>query len=298
MLKLYRQFSYITVGGIPAFFMIGGSMELDQNNIISTINKYLFEENLELYDINIVNFPNISKIEVYVYSSSSLDYKTIERLNFQIQRLLEEINIQKGTYKLIVSSPGIERLLKTNRHYEISQQELIKVKLIEPFFLDKDLSFSTGIGYSEKDYSDTAAYNLNVFNINAGLNYPIIDDLYHDISLEYDLKDYEVTNASLVSSSIAASEGTNANFYLNNRLTYNKLNSFIRPTKGSSIQYVNVLSPITNSTNGIIKNIFQYKKYIPLNRVESKIKNILIKDNQKKLKTIYILLFMINIMFG
>ena len=107
-------------------------MELDQNNIISTINKYLFEENLELYDINIVNFPNISKIEVYVYSSSSLDYKTIERLNFQIQRLLEEFNIQKGTYELIVSSPGIERLLKTNRHYEISQQELIKVKLIEP----------------------------------------------------------------------------------------------------------------------------------------------------------------------
>ena len=122
----------MTVGGIPTFFMIGGSMELDQNNIISTINKYLFEENLELYDINIVNFPNISKIEVYVYSSSSLDYKTIERLNFQIQRLLEEINIQKGTYELIVSSPGIERLLKTNRHYEISQQEIIKVKLIEP----------------------------------------------------------------------------------------------------------------------------------------------------------------------
>ena len=107
-------------------------MELDQNNITSTINKFLLEENLELYDINIVNFPNISKIEVFVYASFSLDYKTIERLNFQIQRLLEEFNIQKGTYELIVSSPGIERLLKTNRHYEISQQELIKVKLIEP----------------------------------------------------------------------------------------------------------------------------------------------------------------------
>ena len=107
-------------------------MELDQNNIISTINKYLIEENLELYDINIVNFPNISKIEVFVYSSFSLDYKTIERLNFQIQRLLEDFNIEKGTYELIVSSPGIERLLKTSRHYEISKQELIKVKLIEP----------------------------------------------------------------------------------------------------------------------------------------------------------------------
>jgi len=122
----------MTVGGIPTFFMIGGSMELDQNNITSSINKYLLEENLELYDINIVNFPNISKIEVFVYSSFSLDYKTIERLNFQIQRLLEDFNIEKGTYELIVSSPGIERLLKTSRHYEISKQELIKVKLIEP----------------------------------------------------------------------------------------------------------------------------------------------------------------------
>ena len=122
----------MTVGGIPTFFMIGGSMELDQNNIISTINKYLLEENLELYDINIVNFPNISKIEVYVYSSINLDYKIIERLNFQIQRLLEEFNIQKGTYELMVSTPGIERLLKTIRHYEISKNELIKVKLIEP----------------------------------------------------------------------------------------------------------------------------------------------------------------------
>ena len=81
----------MTVGGIPTFFMIGGSMELDQNNIISTINKYLIEENLELYDINIVNFPNISKIEVFVYSIEILDYKIIERLSFQIQRLLEEI---------------------------------------------------------------------------------------------------------------------------------------------------------------------------------------------------------------
>jgi len=122
----------MTVGGMPTFFMIGGFMELDKNNIISTIHGYLLEENLELYDINIVNFPNISKIEIYVYSSEYLDYKVIERLNFQIQRLLEEINIQKGSYDLIISSPGIERALKTLRHYEVSINEFIKVKLNEP----------------------------------------------------------------------------------------------------------------------------------------------------------------------
>ena len=122
----------MTVGGKPTFFMIGGSMELDKNDIISLVSDYLIQENLELYDINIVNFPSVSKIEVYVYSTTNLDYKTIERLNHQIQRLLEEVNLEKGSYELIVSSPGLERLLKTIRHYEISLDENIKVKLIVP----------------------------------------------------------------------------------------------------------------------------------------------------------------------
>ena len=51
----------MTVGGKPAFFMIGGSMELDKNDIISTVSNYLIEENLELYDINIVNYPSVFK---------------------------------------------------------------------------------------------------------------------------------------------------------------------------------------------------------------------------------------------
>ena len=122
----------MTVGGKPAFFMIGGSMELDKDDIISSVSKFLLEENLELYDINIVNFPSVSKIEVYVYSSTIIDYRTIERLNHQIQRILEEINLEKGSYDLIISSPGLERSLKSIRHYEISINEYIKVKLIDP----------------------------------------------------------------------------------------------------------------------------------------------------------------------
>ncbi len=107
-------------------------MELDKNNVISTINEFLLEENLELYDINIVNFPYISKIDIYVFSSTNLDYRTIERLNYQIQRLLEDLNIEKGSYDLIISSPGIERSLKTLRHYEISINQYLKVKLNDP----------------------------------------------------------------------------------------------------------------------------------------------------------------------
>ena len=139
----------MTVGGKPAFFMIGGIMELDKNDVITTIHDYLLDENLELYDINIVNFPNISKIEIYVYSSKDLDYKTIERLNYQIQRLLVDINIEKGTYDLIISSPGIERSLKTLRHYEISINEFLKIKLNDP--IDNEYVFYGKLSHVEND---------------------------------------------------------------------------------------------------------------------------------------------------
>ncbi len=124
-------------------------MELDKNNVISAINEFLLEENLELYDINIVNFPNISKIDIYVYSSTNLDYKTIERLNYHIQRLLQEFNIEKGSYDLIISSPGIERSLKTIRHYEISINEYIKVKLNDP--IDDEYVFYGTLSNVEND---------------------------------------------------------------------------------------------------------------------------------------------------
>ena len=54
------------------------------------------------------------------------------RLNKQFQRLLENMGIEKGSYEMIVSSPGIERKLKTNRHFELALGELVKIKLFEP----------------------------------------------------------------------------------------------------------------------------------------------------------------------
>ena len=139
----------MTVGGKPAFFMIGGIMELDKNDVITTIHDYLLDEKFELYDINIVDFPNISKIDIYVYPSKDLDYKIIERLNYQIQRLLEEIMIEKGTYDLIISSPGIERSLKTLRHYEISINEFLKIKLIDP--INNEYVFYGKLSHVEND---------------------------------------------------------------------------------------------------------------------------------------------------
>ena len=105
---------------------------VSENEIFNAFDLYLSEENLELYDLNIVNYPDISRVEVFIVSENEIDIELTSRLNKQFQRLLENIGIEKGSYEMIVSSPGIERKLKTNRHFELALGQLVKIKLYEP----------------------------------------------------------------------------------------------------------------------------------------------------------------------
>ena len=122
---------------------------VSENEIHQQINSYLKDENMELYDLNITNFPNISKVEIFIYSDEEVNLDTTSRLNKQLSRVIEEFGYEKGSYDMIVSSPGIERKLKTLRHYELSIGELIKIKLFNP--IDDTYTFEgTLISVSDK----------------------------------------------------------------------------------------------------------------------------------------------------
>ena len=96
--------------------MNGGDQVVIKNDISLAISTYLETENLELYDLNIAGNESISKVEIYIFSHEDQELSTFERLNYQIQRLLEDIGLEKGTYELILSSTGVERSLKTKSH--------------------------------------------------------------------------------------------------------------------------------------------------------------------------------------
>ena len=105
---------------------------VSENEIQQQIDSYLKDENMELYDLNIVNFPSISKVEIFIYSDEEINLDTTARLNKQLSRVIEEFGYEKGSFDMIVSSPGVERKLKTLRHFELSIGELIKIKLFNP----------------------------------------------------------------------------------------------------------------------------------------------------------------------
>ena len=112
--------------------MNGGDQVVIKNKITHSISKYLSSENLELYDLNIAGDQMITKIEIFIFSEEEQSIKTFERLSFQIHRLLDELGVEKGSFELIISSPGIERSLKTTRHFELALNEEIKIKLFNP----------------------------------------------------------------------------------------------------------------------------------------------------------------------
>ena len=140
---------------------------VSENEIKQQIDSYLKDENLELYDLNIVNFPNISKIEVFIYSVDDVNIDITTRLNKQLNRLIEDLGFEKGSFDMIVSSPWIERKLKSFRHFELSVGELIKVKLLNPinnvYTFEGDL-----ISIDEKNIvlkTDMTEIKINISNI-------------------------------------------------------------------------------------------------------------------------------------
>jgi len=147
--------------------MNGGDQVVIKNDISLAISTYLETENLELYDLNIAGNESISKVEIYIFSEEDQELSTFERLNYQIQRLLEDIGLEKGSYELILSSPGVERSLKTKRHFELALNEEIKINLINP--KNGEYTFIGNlVNINEKDVeilNDGLTYNFEYENI-------------------------------------------------------------------------------------------------------------------------------------
>ena len=140
---------------------------ISENEIYQAFDSYLKQENLELYDLNLVFTTNLQKVEVYVYSIDEIDIALTSRLNTQLQRILTDFDIEKGSYEMIVSSPGIERKLKSPRHFELALGELVKVKLNRP--INNEYSFEGVISSCSTNFIvlsiDDEDLNIEIENI-------------------------------------------------------------------------------------------------------------------------------------
>ena len=124
---------------------------------------------------------------------------------------------------------------------------------------DADISFS--LNYKQEDFSTASSYKVDTFSSGVGIGYRINNNLYHNIDLEYALKDYKVTNSSTVANTISNSSGSNISYLIKNNFRYSTLNPGFVLRNGNFINFNNTIETPTSSNNGFVKNLITIKKY-------------------------------------
>lgn len=112
-------------------------------NIESKVENLIIKqiENLgyELYDVEYVKEGKDYFLRIYIDSPKGISLDDCEKVNNEITDLLDTADYIKEQYFLEVSSTGIERVLKKDKHLQKNIGEEVQIKLFKP--IDKNKQY-------------------------------------------------------------------------------------------------------------------------------------------------------------
>jgi ribosome maturation factor RimP len=85
-----------------------------------------------IWDVTYTKIGADYHLEITIDSDDGIGIEDCERVSRAIDPILEEENPIEGFYYLEVSSPGVERELRTDEHNSLSLGEKVEVKLFAP----------------------------------------------------------------------------------------------------------------------------------------------------------------------
>ena len=87
----------------------------------------------ELYDVEYVKEGKDYFLRLYIDSEKGIDLNDCEKVSDSITELLDKEDYIKEQYFLEVSSPGIERTLRKEKHLTANIGNEIQIKLFKPY---------------------------------------------------------------------------------------------------------------------------------------------------------------------
>ena len=85
----------------------------------------------ELYDVEYAKEGKDYFLRIFIDKESGIDLNDCEKVNDGINDLLDKADYIKEQYFLEVSSPGIERVLRKDKHLEANIGVLVEVKMFK-----------------------------------------------------------------------------------------------------------------------------------------------------------------------
>ena len=110
----------------------------------------LKENNFELYDVEFVKEAGTFYLRAFIDKEGGININDCELVSRRLSELLDEKDFIPDAYILEVSSPGLGRTLKKDKHFEKSIGEEVEVKLFKA--IDKQKEF---VGYLESFTEET-----------------------------------------------------------------------------------------------------------------------------------------------
>jgi len=126
---------------------------LAQNSIESKVEKLLEKTIVDLgYDLYDVRYEKEGKdyyLRIIIDNEKGINISDCEKVNNEINDILDEADYIKEQYFLEVSSPGLERVLRKEKHFKKQIGNEISIKLFKAINKQKEL-----IGVL-KEYNDS-----------------------------------------------------------------------------------------------------------------------------------------------
>ncbi|MFR0823002.1 MAG: ribosome maturation factor RimP [Clostridia bacterium] len=104
-----------------------------EERVENLIGKTIEDLGYNLYDVQYVKEGKDYFLRVFIDKPEGIDLQDCEKVNDAINDMLDDADYIKETYFLEVSSPGIERVLRKERHFQEHKGEQIEVKLFKPY---------------------------------------------------------------------------------------------------------------------------------------------------------------------
>lgn len=114
------------------------------------------EFGVRIYDVEYVKEGQDFYLRGYIDKDGGVNIEDCEKVNRKFSDVLDEIDIIQSEYILEISSPGLGRQLKKDRHLENSIGQDVDVKLYEPLNGQKEYTGKL-IGFDK----DTIIISLN-----------------------------------------------------------------------------------------------------------------------------------------
>ncbi|WP_304426723.1 ribosome maturation factor RimP [uncultured Adlercreutzia sp.] len=116
--------------------------------LLSAMEGRAASEGVEIVTVEIAGSKKAPTIRVYIDAEGGVSFDELARTQAWVGELMDELDPFPGAYMLEVSSPGIDRPLRTPEHFERFAGETVSVKTTSPI---EGRSSFTGelLGYSD-----------------------------------------------------------------------------------------------------------------------------------------------------